>query len=175
MKNKRKKSAGRSQGLLDGARVYLSGPMDFVASREEEMKNGWRTRLARSFASEAASSSIRGRSRAFADCRNTAAKGWTRPRRARSGRSRTAAGRETRSKLTREVLGDAPHRSADGRHERLHDRVLSDEHLQRRHAARDRAVPSAAQAGAVREPAGRVPGARRSARAPCRSTGTRTR
>ncbi len=45
MKNKRKKSAGRSQGLLDGARVYLSGPMDFVASREEEMKNGWRTRV----------------------------------------------------------------------------------------------------------------------------------
>lgn len=35
--------AGR--GLLEGARVYLSGPMDFVASREEEMKNGWRTRV----------------------------------------------------------------------------------------------------------------------------------
>ncbi|HEY7498991.1 MAG TPA: hypothetical protein VH740_10775 [Vicinamibacterales bacterium] len=34
-----------SRGLLDGARVYLSGPMDFVASREEEMKNGWRTRV----------------------------------------------------------------------------------------------------------------------------------
>lgn len=32
-------------GLLAGARVYLSGPMDFVASREEEMKNGWRTRV----------------------------------------------------------------------------------------------------------------------------------
>jgi len=35
----------RRRGLLDGARVYLSGPMDFVASREEEMKNGWRTRV----------------------------------------------------------------------------------------------------------------------------------
>jgi hypothetical protein len=34
-----------ARGLLDGARVYLSGPMDFVASREEEMKNGWRTRV----------------------------------------------------------------------------------------------------------------------------------
>jgi hypothetical protein len=34
-----------SRSLLDGARVYLSGPMDFVASREEEMKNGWRTRV----------------------------------------------------------------------------------------------------------------------------------
>lgn len=31
--------------LLRGARVYLSGPMDFVASREEEMKNGWRARI----------------------------------------------------------------------------------------------------------------------------------
>jgi hypothetical protein len=30
--------------LLDGARVYLSGPMDFVASREQEMKHGWRSR-----------------------------------------------------------------------------------------------------------------------------------
>jgi hypothetical protein len=31
--------------LLRGARVYLSGPMDFVASREEERKTGWRTRV----------------------------------------------------------------------------------------------------------------------------------
>ncbi|MBZ5491814.1 MAG: nucleoside 2-deoxyribosyltransferase domain-containing protein [Acidobacteriia bacterium] len=32
-------------GLLSDARVYLSGPMDFVASREEEKKHGWRHRL----------------------------------------------------------------------------------------------------------------------------------
>jgi hypothetical protein len=31
--------------LLRGTRVYLSGPMDFVASREEEKKYGWRTRV----------------------------------------------------------------------------------------------------------------------------------
>jgi hypothetical protein len=31
--------------LLRGARIYLSGPMDFVASREEEKKNGWRARI----------------------------------------------------------------------------------------------------------------------------------
>ncbi|MFA5014164.1 MAG: hypothetical protein WC549_01295 [Actinomycetota bacterium] len=31
--------------LLQGARVYLSGPMDFVASRAEEQKHGWRTRV----------------------------------------------------------------------------------------------------------------------------------
>lgn len=34
-----------SRSLLEGTRVYLSGPMDFVASREEEMKNGWRARI----------------------------------------------------------------------------------------------------------------------------------
>ncbi|HEX9366506.1 MAG TPA: hypothetical protein VF921_07755 [Vicinamibacterales bacterium] len=31
--------------LLDGTRVYLSGPMDFVASRANEAKFGWRTRV----------------------------------------------------------------------------------------------------------------------------------
>ena len=40
---KRRKQPKRN--LLAGARVYLSGPMDFVASREEEMKFGWRTRV----------------------------------------------------------------------------------------------------------------------------------
>jgi hypothetical protein len=34
-----------ARGLLDGARVYLSGPMDFVADREYEMKYGWRSRI----------------------------------------------------------------------------------------------------------------------------------
>jgi len=32
-------------GLLQDARVYLSGPMDFVASREMEKAAGWRTRV----------------------------------------------------------------------------------------------------------------------------------
>lgn len=35
----------QGEGLLKGARVYLSGPMDFVASRENEMRFGWRTRV----------------------------------------------------------------------------------------------------------------------------------
>jgi hypothetical protein len=35
----------QEKGYLKGARVYLSGPMDFVASREEEKKNGWRVRV----------------------------------------------------------------------------------------------------------------------------------
>lgn len=33
------------RNFLDGARVYLAGPMDFVASREVERKQGWRTRI----------------------------------------------------------------------------------------------------------------------------------
>ncbi len=35
----------RRAHLLEGARVYLSGPMDFAASRVFEMKLGWRNRV----------------------------------------------------------------------------------------------------------------------------------
>lgn len=34
-----------NSGLLRGARVYLSGPMDFVASRADERRYGWRKRV----------------------------------------------------------------------------------------------------------------------------------
>lgn len=37
----------KDNNLLKGARVYLSGPMDFVASREKEKKYGWRNRIAK--------------------------------------------------------------------------------------------------------------------------------
>src|SRR5207237_2121547 len=37
--------AKKSKGLLQGARVYLSGPMDFVASRAAEKQFGWRNRV----------------------------------------------------------------------------------------------------------------------------------
>lgn len=37
--------AKRKQQLLQGARVYLSGPMDFVASRAAEKQFGWRNRV----------------------------------------------------------------------------------------------------------------------------------
>jgi len=33
------------RGYLKNTRVYLSGPMDFVAFRAEEKKFGWRVRL----------------------------------------------------------------------------------------------------------------------------------
>lgn len=36
---------GQRSGLLRGARVYLSGPMDYVASREYEKEYGWRNRI----------------------------------------------------------------------------------------------------------------------------------
>lgn len=35
----------RKDGLLQGARVYLSGPMDFVVSRAAEKQSGWRNRV----------------------------------------------------------------------------------------------------------------------------------
>jgi hypothetical protein len=35
----------RNHHLLEGARVYLSGPMDFVASRTTEKQSGWRNRV----------------------------------------------------------------------------------------------------------------------------------
>lgn len=38
-------SPKRKAGLLQGARVYLSGPMDFVASRAAEKQFGWRNRV----------------------------------------------------------------------------------------------------------------------------------
>jgi hypothetical protein len=38
----RSRAKGR---LLEGSRVYLSGPMDFVASRADEAKFGWRNRV----------------------------------------------------------------------------------------------------------------------------------
>ena len=37
--------AKSKQKLLQGARVYLSGPMDFVASRTAEKQSGWRNRV----------------------------------------------------------------------------------------------------------------------------------
>jgi len=45
MAKSKRKTSGRGGGLLRGARVYLSGPMDFVASREDEKTNGWRARI----------------------------------------------------------------------------------------------------------------------------------
>ncbi len=39
------KQAGQDHGLLWGVRAYLSGPMDFVAAREDEKKHGWRNRV----------------------------------------------------------------------------------------------------------------------------------
>lgn len=38
-------SSRKKSDLLKGARVYLSGPMDFVVSRSVEMKCGWRNRV----------------------------------------------------------------------------------------------------------------------------------
>ena len=41
----RDQNLNERSNILDSATVYLSGPMDFVASREEEKEKGWRTRI----------------------------------------------------------------------------------------------------------------------------------
>jgi len=41
----RSKELKETCNILSGARVYLSGPMDFVASRAREKKFGWRNRV----------------------------------------------------------------------------------------------------------------------------------
>lgn len=45
MKEPNKKPSARHAHLLKDTRAYLSGPMDFVASRAAEAKSGWRTRV----------------------------------------------------------------------------------------------------------------------------------
>lgn len=42
---RKSRSRRRHKNLLHGSRVYLSGPMDFVASRADEQKIGWRNRV----------------------------------------------------------------------------------------------------------------------------------
>ncbi len=42
----RSKALKKKANILANATVYLSGPMDFVASRVEEKKTGWRNRVA---------------------------------------------------------------------------------------------------------------------------------
>ena len=41
----RSKAMSKKENVLSGATVYLSGPMDFVASRKEEKEFGWRNRI----------------------------------------------------------------------------------------------------------------------------------
>lgn len=43
--SKRSELLEQKENVLSEARVYLSGPMDFVASRAEEKKKGWRNRI----------------------------------------------------------------------------------------------------------------------------------
>jgi hypothetical protein len=45
VKKTAKKRSSRPAQLLKGTRAYLSGPMDFVASRATEAKSGWRNRV----------------------------------------------------------------------------------------------------------------------------------
>jgi hypothetical protein len=43
--SQRTKALAEKENVLSGSTVYLSGPMDFVASRQEEKEFGWRNRV----------------------------------------------------------------------------------------------------------------------------------
>src|ERR1700761_3842637 len=43
--SKENQTAGTHPNILRGCRIYLSGPMDFVASRTAEKRAGWRIRV----------------------------------------------------------------------------------------------------------------------------------
>jgi hypothetical protein len=122
--------------FLRGARVYLSGPMDFVASRADEKKLGWRNRVGdflRSFGAIVFDPWFKPTVRGLheygledlktVDARET----WS----FEPGQQ----GDEARAACAEKFWETLPHRSAHGGHERLHDRLRADEHLQRRHGA----------------------------------------
>ena len=90
MKNTSRGSSTRS--LLKGARVYLSGPMDFVASREEEMKNGWRNRVGEFLRACGCIVFDPWHKPAVRGLQDTGARAWTRPTSRAPGRSKTARG-----------------------------------------------------------------------------------
>ena len=144
--------------LLKDARVYLSGPMDFVADRETEKKFGWRNRIGQVLRALGVvvfdpwfKPEIRGvQGYGREDEKDSVARaGWT--------FEDTKAGAARRS-MRRGLLARTAHRSAHGGYQRLRDRPLSHERIQRRYAARDHPGAATAQAGPVREPSGRVPG-----------------
>src|SRR6186713_2879229 len=113
---------------LRGARIYLSGPMDFVASRVEEKTTGWRNRVG---------DFLRSLDAVVFDP-------WFKP----AVRGLHQYGLEDINTIgvRGEFLGDAAHRSAHGRYERFHDRLRADQHLQRRHRARDHPLEAAGKA-----------------------------
>ena len=137
--------------FLRGARVYLSGPMDFVASRADEKKLGWRNRVGDFLRAQGAivfdpwfKPGVRGAQQYGLEDVNTVdvREEWT--------FAQGQAGDEKALALRGEVLGNPAHRSAHGRHERFHDRLCADQYLQRRHGARDRPLAPAMEAGAFR-------------------------
>jgi hypothetical protein len=151
--------AGRkrvSNGLLRGSRVYLSGPMDFVASRAVEAKEGWRTRIGQ----------------VLRDFGTIVFDPWNKPRvrglhgygeeTTESARDRegwtfddSAAGAQRRAKLTGHYW-ETLH--IDLRMVDTADfiRLLPHQHLQRRHGSRNCPKPTRAQACPVRQPASRI-------------------
>ena len=123
--------SNKENGLLQGARVYLSGPMDFVASRAAEKKSGWRNRVGEFL--EATGVTVfdpwfKPDVRGLYEYGREDAKSGERIKEVWTYRAGTQGGGDP-FVVRAAVLGNAPHRPAHGGHERLHDFVLPDEHL----------------------------------------------
>ena len=106
--------------LLRDARVYLSGPMDFVADREAEKKFGWRNRIGqvlRTLGVVGLRPVVQAGDPRGAGLRPRGREGLGRPRRVdvrgHEGRRGPARG------VRRRLLARAAHRPADGGHQRL--------------------------------------------------------
>ena len=127
----RKKASLQKDSLLQGARVYLSGPMDFVASRAVEKQFGWRNRVSQFLQASGV----------------TVFDPWFKPE-VRGlheyGREDVKSGDRIRERWTYEeglrgagssqlvrppILGNTPHRSPNGGHQRLHHFLLPNQYL----------------------------------------------
>ena len=143
------------------ARVYLSGPMDFVASREAEKKFGWRNRVSE-FLQEFGVTvfdpwfkpEIQGVKEYGREDETTAKV------RAQWSFDPSEKGADARASCADQFLARAAHGPAHGGYKRLHRRVRPDQRLQRRHAARDHPLSIAAEARAVRQSTSQVSSAR---------------
>jgi len=147
-------------GHLNNARVYLSGPMDFVASRSEERQSGWRVRVGeflRSFGATVFDPWFKPKVRGFHEYgREDVA---TVQLREEWVFDPTSQGAQTRARCAHafwETMHVAPH----GGHKRLCDRLLPNKYLQCGHTTRDHHSKAAAQACPFRKYAGEVPSTR---------------
>ena len=144
-KVKRISSQGRN--LLSGARAYLSGPMDFVASRAFEKEHGWRNRVGQFLQTLCVT--------VFDPWNKPPVKGFDMygeedvksvETRAKWTFEEGRRGALTRIPVCGRLLGNTARRSPYGRHERFRRCLLPDEYLQCGDTSRGyRRTPTASQ------------------------------